>query len=103
MANTRTTYGSILGTVTSVASVLTNTFDGIDASVGMATTAINDAARRQQARSKLDAASYKVTIVTEKAMELELQKEEVIDWCAQVPERADRFKVTYDSLLAVLD
>lgn len=103
MANTRSAYGSVLGTITSIAGVLTNTFDGIDSGVGMATTAINDAARRQQARSKLDAHAYKKTISTEKSMELLLQQEEVLDWCSQSEGRTARFTETYDELLAILD
>ena len=78
-------------------------FTSANTAVGMVTTTINDAARRQQARSKLDAVSYKKTIATEKAMELELQKEQVMVWCEEKEDRADRFQATYDELLAALN
>ena len=78
-------------------------FTSTNTAIGMVTTSIEGAARRQQARHKLDAVSYKKTIATEKAMELELQKEQVIDWCEQVEGRAERFKSTYDELLAALN
>ena len=82
-----------------VASVFTTA----NTAVGMATTAVEDAARRQKARSKLDAISYKRTIATNKAMELELQKEQVEEWIAQGTGRAERFQSTYDELIAALN
>lgn len=78
-------------------------FTSTNTAIGMVTTSIEGAARRQQARHKLDAVSYKKTIATEKAMELELQKEQVIDWCDQVEGRSDRFNETYEELLAALN
>ena len=103
MTTSRTTMAALFGTITTAANTLTGTLSTIDTSIGMVTTAVQDAARRQDARSKLDATAYKRVIATEKAMELELQHESVIDWCSQAPDRADRFKVTYDELLKVLD
>ena len=103
MATSRSTISALFGTVTTAANTVTRSLASVDTAVGMASTAIEDAARRQKARSKLDEKSYKVVIATEKAMELELQKESVIDWCEQVEGRAERFKSTYDELLAALD
>lgn len=102
MATTRSTYGSLLGTITTLAQTASNTLSTIDTTIGMASTAIDDAARRQKARSKLDEVAYKETIAKEKAMELELQQEAILDWCEEVEGRAERFKATYDSLRAVL-
>lgn len=102
MANTRTTFGALLGTITVAANVVSNSLSTIDTSVGMAATAIDDAARRQQARSKLDALAYKDTIVTEKSMELELQKQQVKDWCAEVEGRTASFNETYNRLMEAL-
>lgn len=103
MSTTRSTYGAILGTVTSAASALTTALSTMDTTVGMAATAIDDAARRQKARSKLDELAYKDSIAKEKSMELELQQESIIDWCDEVEGRAERFKATYDRLRAALD
>lgn len=102
MSNSRTTSAALLGTVTTLANTVTGAIGTVDTSLGMVTTAINDAARRQAARSKLDAVAYKKVIATEKAMEVELQKEAVIDWCDKVKGRSDRFNATYNELLAVL-
>lgn len=102
MANSRTTFGALLGTITVAANTLTNTLSTVDTSIGMVTTTVEDAARRQQARSKLDAHAYKQNIVTEKSMELELAKEQVLDWCSESPDREARFNATYSELMAVL-
>ena len=102
MATSRTTFGSILNTITTAADMLTTTLNTIDTSVGMASTAIDDAARRQQARSKLDAHSYKRVIATEKAQELESLDQSVIDWLDGDSERTARFDKTYAELMAAL-
>lgn len=94
---------SITNTIAATANTVTSAVNSANTAIGMVTTSIEGAARRQQARHKLDAVSYKKTIATEKAMELELQKEQVIDWCEQVEGRSDRFNSTYNELLAALD
>jgi hypothetical protein len=103
MATTRTAFGALMGTITTAASAVTNIIGQVDTTVGMAGTALDDAARRQQARSKLDARSYKRVIVSEKAMELETLQESILDWTNGDPTRAARFKATYDDLMSALD
>lgn len=101
-ATTRTAIGALLGTVTVAAGSLSNGISAIDTGFGMIRTAADDAARRQQARSKLDAASYKRQILQEKTMELELQRERIEDWIAEKEDRKDRFNSTYAELEAAL-
>lgn len=103
MATSRTTLSSVLNTVTTTADTLTGAIGTINTAVGMASTAINDAARRQEARSKLDSEFYKDTISMEKAMELELQTDQVNEWLDQKPERAERYNATYARLRALLN
>lgn len=103
MATSRTTFGSILNTITTAADTLTTTLSTIDTSVGMASTAINDAARRQAARSKLDSESYKDQIAMEKSMELSLQEESILDWIDGDANRATRYNDTYAKLRKLLD
>lgn len=102
MSTTRSTYGSLLGTITTAANAVTSTLSTIDTSIGMAATAIEDAARRQAARSKLDAHSYKRQIATEKAQELEVLDQSILDWLDGDEARTNRFNATYAELLAAL-
>lgn len=102
MANTRSTYGSLLGTITTAANAVTNTLSTLDTTIGMAATAIDDAARRQKARSKLDEHAYKRTIATEKAMELETLDQSILDWLDGDEGRTTRFNKTLAELTAVL-
>lgn len=103
MATSRTTFGALLNTITTAANAVTSTLSTIDTSIGMASTAIDDAARRQAARSKLDQESYKDTITMEKSMELSLQEESILDWIDGDSGRADRYQANYDRLRKLLD
>lgn len=103
MATSRTAFASLLGTVTMSADTLTGAIGTINTTVGMATTAINDAARRQQARSQLDSESYKDQIAMEKSMELEMQTDSINEWIAQKPDREVRYNATYERLRKLLD
>lgn len=103
MSNSKSAASALFGTVAATANTVTKAVGTVDTVVGMATTAVEDAARRQKARSTLDTISYKRTIATDKAMELELQKEQVEEWIAQGAGRKERFQSTYDELIAALN
>lgn len=102
MATSRTTFGALLGTITTAASAVTNVLDQVNTTVGMAGTALDDAARRQAARSRMDARSYKRVIASEKAMELETLDQSIIDWLGGDLERTARFDKTYADLMEAI-
>lgn len=102
MSTSRSTFGAILGTITVASNVISNTLGVIDTTIGMGNIHVNDASRRLTARSTLDAASFKLTIAREKAMEMLIEEQSVIDWCSESPDRAERFAVQYNQFLAVL-
>ncbi len=103
MSNSKSAASALFGTVAALANSVTKAIGTVDTGVGMVTTSVEVAARRQKARSKLDEVSYKREIVTNKAMDLELQKEQVNDWISQKEDRGPRYQATYDDLMKVLD
>ncbi len=102
IANTRVTVGALLGTVTTAASTVTNTFDALNKGIGMLNTAVNDAAFRQDKRSKVDRHLYVNNLIRDTAQqeaEATVRSQEFLD---NNPKAAAHFKASFDELTELL-
>lgn len=102
IANTRVTVGALLGTVTTAASTVTNTFDALNKGIGMLNTAVNDAAFRQDNRSKIDRHLYVNNLIRDTAQqeaEANVRSEEFLK---NNPAAAKHYAASYDELSALL-
>ena len=69
VATTRHALGSVMAAVTQTADTVTGVLSAANAGVGMLNTIVTDAAKKQQARSKLDMEDFMENLVQDKSME----------------------------------
>lgn len=100
VATSRMTLGALFGAVTITANTLSNTLGAVNDGVEMINKTISDASERQKITSKFDMAAFKEQTALETAQRVQEFHDQLGDWIDQRPERADKFKATYDRLLA---
>lgn len=98
IANSRMTFGAILGAVQTSATTITASLDAANAAVGMLNKFVTDAADRQQVRSKLDGAIYEKTLLQEKAQQLTESRLQVLNYCKQSAEHEQQYQAAFDEL-----
>lgn len=85
-----TTFGSILGLVSTTANTATGLVDTVAQTIGLASSYVNKAANEQRQRHALDAVDFTVNLIQDRAQAAALRKEEIAKF-RQVPERAKYF------------
>jgi len=95
MSNTRVTFGAILNTIQSTATMLTNTLDTVNTGVGMATTYVTDAADNQRMRSTADKESFLEDLVREKSYEESQSNLKVQKFCLQSADHKQFYEAAY--------
>lgn len=103
IANSRMTFGSILGAVQTSAVTITSTLDAANKAVGMLNKVVADASERQATRSILDNAIFKKTLHQEKAQELAESRIAALQYAKQSAEHGTQYQSAYDELAALLD
>ncbi|QYW01772.1 hypothetical protein PP761_gp01 [Stenotrophomonas phage Paxi] len=101
-ANARLTASALLGTVTTAASTVTNTLDAVQKGIGMLNTTINDAAFRQEKRSKVDRHLYVKNLIRDTAQaeaEANVRAEEFIK---NNQAAAQHYRASFDELTELL-
>lgn len=101
-ANTRVTLAAILGTVTTATSTVTNTFDALNKGIGMLNTTVNDAAFRQEKRSKIDRHLYVNNLIRDTAQqesEATLRSEEFLK---SNPAAVKHYEASFNELTELL-
>lgn len=101
-ANVRVTGAALLGTVTTAASTVTNTFDALNKGIGMLNTAVNDAAFRQEKRSKVDRHLYVQNLIRDTAQaeaEATVRSEEFLK---NKPAAAKHYEASFNELSELL-
>ena len=98
MATARMSIGSVFGAIGQTATTITSTLGAVNAGIGMANAAITNMATQQQVRIKLDNASFKETLLTEKAQELADSTLEA----AKFRNKSDQHAQAYDTAHATL-
>lgn len=101
-ANARVTAAALLGTVTTAAATVTSTLDAAQKAIGMLNTAVNDAAFRQEKRSKVDRHLYVNNLIRDTAQqeaEATVRSQEFLD---NNPKAAAHFKASFDELTDLL-
>lgn len=101
-ANTRVTAAALLGTLTTAASTVTNTFDAVNKGVGMLNTAINDAAFRQDKRSKIDRHLYVNNLIRETSEQEALANVRSEEFLKSNAAAIPHYKATFDTLTELL-
>lgn len=101
-ANTRLTFGAILGTVQTTANTVSNTLDAANKGVGMLNKLVSDAAARQDTRSKLDSAIFSATLHQEKAKELAESRRSIDEYIAQSARHKELYESAYNELADIL-
>lgn len=101
-ANARLTAAALLGTVTTAASTVTNTFDALNKGIGMLNTAVNDAAFRQDKRSKIDRHLYVNNLIRDTAQQEAEANVRADEFLANNPKAAEHFKASFDELTTLL-
>lgn len=102
IANSRMTFGAILGAVQTSATTLTSSLDAANSAVGMLNKFVTDAANRQNVRSKLDNAIFEKTLHQEKAQELTESRLQVLNYCKQSAEHEQHYQSAFNELAELL-
>ncbi|QEG09224.1 hypothetical protein HYP93_gp01 [Stenotrophomonas phage Pokken] len=101
-ANARLTASALLGTVTTAAATVTSTLDAAQKGIGMLNTAINDAAYRQEKRSKVDRKNYVKNLIRETSEQEAMANVRVEEFLKNNPAAASHYKASYDELTELL-
>lgn len=101
-ANTRMTAAALLGTVTTAASTVTNTFDALNKGIGMLNTAVNDAAFRQDKRSKIDRHLYVNNLIRDTAQQEAEANVRAEDFLKSNPAAAKHYEESFNELSELL-
>jgi hypothetical protein len=101
-ANTRMTLGALLGSITTAANTITSTFDAANKGIGMLNRTVSDASDRQNLRSKVDAHTYKTTLIREKAQEETLANLKIAEFINTSPQHELFYKDSFNTLTELL-
>lgn len=103
LANSRATFGALLGSVQTSALTVTNTLNAVNDGVGMLNKIISDAAVRQEIRSKADMLGYQEATILNKAQEMAevtMQAQAYVDKSA---EHATAYQSAHQKLLVLFN
>ncbi|UZV39870.1 hypothetical protein [Xanthomonas virus PB119] len=100
--NVRATAAALLGTVTTITGTITNTFDAANKGIGMLNTAVNDAAFRQDKRSKIDRHLYVNNLIRDTAQQEAEANVRAEDFLKNNPAAASHYQKSYDELSELL-
>lgn len=96
MANTRSTFGSLLGTVEKTANTVINVLDAANGGVSMLNAYVSKAANEQRVRHILDAEVFKENLIREVAQEEANSTLKIQKFMAQSPEHTEAYKTSYE-------
>lgn len=96
MANTRSTFGSLLGTVEKTATTVINVLDAANGGVSMLNAYVSKAANEQRMRHIADAEVFKENLIREVTQEEANSTLKVIKFCAQSPEHKQAYETSYE-------
>ena len=102
VANTRMTFGAVLGTINEAATTVTATLSTASKAVGMLNRFVTDAADKQALRSKVDMYEFKTILVEEKAMTEALRKKSIEEFCKDST-NAKHYSAAYDRLAEIVN
>ena len=102
IANTRMTFGAVLGTVNEAATTVAATLSTASKAVGMLNRFVTDAADKQALRSKVDMHEFKTVLVEEKAMAEALRKKSIEEFCKDAT-NAKHYSAAYDRLAEIVN
>lgn len=101
-ANARLTAAALLGTVTTAASTVTNTFDALNKGIGMLNSAVNDAAHAQEKRSLVNRRNFVKNLVRETAQQEAEALVRIEDFLKSNPAAAKHYAAAHDELTELL-
>lgn len=100
--NIRATAAALLGTVTTAASTVTSTLDAGQKAIGMLNTAVNDAAFRQDKRSKIDRHLYVNNLIRDTAQQEAEANVRAEEFLTTNPKAAAHYEASFNELKALL-
>lgn len=83
MATARMTFGSILGTITDTASMVSKTVNTIGGGIDMANRFVESASTDQKDRQVIRRKTFRDQLLRESRMEVARSNKEVIDFCKE--------------------
>lgn len=102
MSTTRMTLGSVLNTVQTTASTVTNVLDTANAAIGMVSSYVEQAATHQKQRQIADNESFLVNLINEKAIEDSNALLAVDKFISQSTRHKELFASRHDAYTALL-
>lgn len=100
MSNIRTTFGSVLGTVTAAANVVGNTMNTASGGVDMLNRFVESASVDQRERQVAHRATFRSTLVREASIEIAKGNAEALAFAAESETNAKLFNDAQSDLLA---
>jgi hypothetical protein len=97
-SSVKATIGSVLGSVTSVATSVGSLFDTAHGAIGMLNTAVITASEKQAISTDYEMASYEDTCLNVTSIEQARQKREITRFFEEAPENKAMFEETYASV-----
>ena len=102
MATARTTVGSVFGSVASIATTVTSTFETVNVALSVANSSVSTWAKTQEIRNKLNAATAQERVLIEKSREITELRMEVIKEGEANQEWKGQFDKAHSDLSALL-
>lgn len=102
MSTTRLTFGAVLDTVNTTATVISSTLNAIGGASNILGSFVTKAAAEQVIRHKADNESFVERLINEKAQERALANIAVTQFCAKSTEHAAHYEAAYDTFTTLL-
>ena len=102
MSTTRLTFGAVLATVNTTATVITSTLNAVDGASNILGSFINKAATEQGLRHIADKESFLERLINEKAQERAAANIAVTQFCAKSSAHAEHYANAYDTFTKLL-
>lgn len=102
VANSRMTVASILAAVQTTANTATGALNAVNSAVGMANKFVEDAAYRQEKRSKADKQDFVEALILEKSQQRTESRLQAEEFCKQSARHAQLYQEAHDEIAALL-
>lgn len=101
-ATSRMTIGALFGAIATAANTASNTLNAVNDGVEMLNRTISVAAQKQKIDHKLDLIEYERTVTIQAAQRIQEHDDQIEDWIASRPGRAQSFQKTLEEVQTAL-
>ena len=103
MSTTRLTFGAVLDTVNTTATVISSTLNAVGGASNMLGSFVTKAASEQRERHIADALTFRQRLMDEKAQERTLALIKTSEFCAKSKQHAEFYETAYNEFHALLN